>query len=82
MTDEHFKHESELPGAETAQEARPRACMERCLRADGDGSQPAYAASLIVNHLQPGRPAEFEIGDEEIATIQEAVRQVRNQVKR
>jgi hypothetical protein len=58
---------------------------ERRLREEAgrrNASVEAYAASLIVNHLRSGLPAEFEIGDEEIATIQEAVHQVRNQVKR
>jgi len=58
---------------------------ERRLREEAgrrNASVEAYAASLIVNQLRPGRPAEFEIGDEEITAIQEAVREVRGQVGR
>jgi hypothetical protein len=35
-----------------------------------------------VNQLDPRAPAEFEIGDEEVAAIQQAVREVRGQLAR
>jgi hypothetical protein len=34
-----------------------------------------------VSQLQSRIPAEFEIGDDEIAAVQDAVREVRGQVK-
>jgi hypothetical protein len=46
-----------------------------------NSSAEAYAASLIVSQLQSGLPAEFEITDDEIAAIRDAVREVRGQVK-
>ena len=58
---------------------------ERTLREQAsrrNASVESYAASLIVSQLQPRLPAEFEIGDEEIAAIQDAVREVRGQVAR
>jgi hypothetical protein len=58
---------------------------ERRLREEAgrrNASVEAYAASLIVNQLRPGRPAEFEIGDEEVAAIEQAVREARGQVGR
>lgn len=58
---------------------------ERRLREEAgrrNASVETYAASLLVNQLQPRLPAEFDIGDEEIAAIQEAVREVRGQVGR
>jgi hypothetical protein len=45
-----------------------------------NASVEAYAASLIVNQLDAKAPAEFEIGDEEIAAVQQAVREVRGQI--
>jgi hypothetical protein len=47
-----------------------------------NASAEGYAASLIVNQLERRLPAEFEIGNDEIAIIQQAVREVRAQVKR
>jgi hypothetical protein len=57
---------------------------ERKLREEAgrrNASVEAYAASLIVTQLGAAKPAEFEIGDAEIAAIQQAVREVRAQVK-
>jgi hypothetical protein len=57
---------------------------ERRLREEAgrrNASAEAYAASLIVSQLQSRLPGEFEIGDEEIAVIQEAVREVRGGMK-
>ena len=59
---------------------------ERRLREEAgrrNASVEAYAASLIVSRLESpsgGRPAEFEIGESEVAAIQQAVREVRGQV--
>jgi hypothetical protein len=56
---------------------------ERRLREEAgrrNSSAETYAASLIVKQLQSPIPAEFEIGDGEIAAIQEAVREVRSEV--
>jgi molybdopterin converting factor small subunit len=58
---------------------------ERRLREEAgrrNATVESYAASLIVNQLEQRLPAEFEIGDEEIAVIQDAVREVRSQVER
>jgi hypothetical protein len=57
---------------------------ERRLREEAErrsATVEVYVASLIVNQLEPRLPGEFDIGDDEIAVIQEAVREVRGQVK-
>jgi hypothetical protein len=58
---------------------------ERRLREEAgrrNASVEDYAASLIVNQLDSRAPAEFEIGDAEVAAIQQAVREVRGQLAR
>jgi hypothetical protein len=57
---------------------------ERRLREEAErrnATAEDYAASLIVNQLGQRLPAEFEIGNEEIAAIEEAVREVRSKVR-
>src|SRR5688572_27596731 len=58
---------------------------ERRLREEAgrrNASVEDYAARLIVNQLDSRAPAEFEIGDDEVAAIQQAVREVRVQPAR